>query len=186
VTAPAATGPGRPPARAWLADLARSAAPPLACAVVLVGLLSAWVAGGGAGTVARVRVEVSAAAVPMRGYSAAVVAADKLAPVYLTIRNLAGTADELTGISSPAARRIILVSGARAGGTSDGERLPGPVARQLRIPAHGTLTLSPLGADAVLVDPAPYERDGSVRLTLTFRNAPPVTISAAVTAPGTP
>jgi hypothetical protein len=153
---------------------------------VLVGLLSAWVATGGAGTVTRVRVEVSKAAVPMRGYSATSAAAAKVAPVYLTIRNLAGTADELTGVSSPAARDVVLISGAAPGRTASGQQLPGPVAGHLSIPAHGTLTLSPLGADAVLVNPAPFERDGSVQLTLTFRDAPPVTVSAAVTAPGTP
>ncbi|HTU75133.1 MAG TPA: copper chaperone PCu(A)C [Trebonia sp.] len=182
----AAAGQGRLAARAWLADLARSAAAPLACAVVLVGLLSAWVAAGGAGTVTRVRIEVTGAAVPMRGYSTASAAAIKLAPVYLTFRNLAGTPDELTGIASPAAPEVVLVSGPGPGDSAGGQRLPGPVARQLTIPAHGTLTLSPLGADAILVDPAPFERDASVQLTLTFRDGPPVTVSAAVTAPGTP
>jgi copper(I)-binding protein len=186
VTAPAAAGEQHLAARAWLGDLVRSAAAPLACAVVLVGLLSAWVAAGGAGTVTRVRIEVAEAAVPMRGFSAASAAATRLAPVYLTLRNLAGTPDELTGISSPAARQVALISGPGPGGTAAGQRLPGPAVRRLTIPAHGTLTLSPLGADAILVDPAPFERDASVQLTLTFSDGPPVTVSAAVTAPGTP
>ncbi len=53
----------------WLSDLARSAAGPVICAAALTGLLSAWVAAGGAGTLTRVRLEVTVAAVPMRAFS---------------------------------------------------------------------------------------------------------------------
>ena len=42
---------------------------PVACAAVLTGLLSAWVASGGAGTLTRVRIQVSLAAVPMRAFT---------------------------------------------------------------------------------------------------------------------
>ncbi len=66
--------PGRPGLASWLGDLVRAAAGPVACAVVLIGLLSAWVASGGAGTIASVRIQISRAAVPMRGYPSATVA----------------------------------------------------------------------------------------------------------------
>ena len=56
----------------------------------------------------------------------------------------------------------------------------------LAIPAGGTLTLSPLGDDVVLRDPAPYESLATVPLTLTFQRSGTVTINATVTAPGTP
>lgn len=156
----------------WLRDLVRSAAGPVICAVVLIGLLSAWVSAGG---VSRIRIQVPLAAVPMRGYTAAIADTTKTASTYLTVRNLASTPDELLSVRSPDARRVMLI------------RLPGhkPLAG-LIIPAHGTITLSPLGDNAVLVDPVAYESKGSVPLTLVFRNAGQVTVDATVTAPGTP
>ena len=155
-------------ARPWLRDLARSAAGPVICAAVLIGLLSAWVVTGGAGTISRVRVQVTLAAVPMRGFTAATADSVKTANTYLTIKNLSSTPDELISVRSPDARRIILTR------------------TDLVIPAHGTLVLSPLGYDAVLVDPVAFESRGTVPLTLVFRNAGQVTVAATVTAPGTP
>ena len=72
---PGAPGPGqpdraRPELAAWLRDLARAAAGPVICAAVLTGLLSAWVATGGTGSIVAQRVQVTQAAVPMRGFTA--------------------------------------------------------------------------------------------------------------------
>jgi copper(I)-binding protein len=142
-------------------------------------MLSAWVATGGAGTITRVRIQVSLAAVPMRGFTAAADAAAKTADTYLTIRNLSGTPDELISVRSPVARRIVLRRRTSPAG-------PGTVVPALAIPADARVTLSPFGNDVVLMNPAPFEADGSVPLTLTFRHAGRVTVNAAVTAPGTP
>ncbi len=71
----------------------------------------------------------------------------------------------------------MLTTGAGSGRTA---------AAGLAVPAHGTLTLSPFGADLVLQDPAPYDSQGTVPLILTVRDAGPVTVEATVTAPGTP
>jgi copper(I)-binding protein len=158
-------------------DLIRSAAAPLVCVIVLTGLLSAWVASGGAGTLTRIRLQVTQAAVPMRGFSRET--ATGAATTFLTIRNLTSTPDELLAVSSPIASRVVLTEHAGLAG-------PGTVVSDLAIPAHGTLTLSPFGADVVLQDPSPYESQSAVPLTLTFRHAGTVTIDAAVTAPGTP
>jgi copper(I)-binding protein len=147
----------------WAGGLARAAAAPAACAAVLIGLLSAWVSAGGAGTVARVRIEVTLAAIPMPAGHAARPVSTR---AYLTIRNLSGRPDELTGARSPAARRVTL----------------SPVA----IPAHGTVTLTPFGADLTLIGPGHLLADQHVPLTLFFRHAGRVTIQATVTAPGTP
>jgi copper(I)-binding protein len=152
----------------WLRDLVRSAAGPVICAVVLVALLSAWVASGGAGSISRVRVQVTLAAVPMRAFTATAADSVRTAKTYLTINNLASTPDELISVRSPDARRVVLTR------------------QDLVIPAHGTLVLSPLGYDAVLVDPVAFESRGAVPLTLVFRNAGQITIDATVTAPGTP
>ncbi len=167
-----------PSGRAWLGDLLRAAAGPVLCAVVLIGLLSAWVVTGGAGTLVRVRIHVTLAAVPMRAFTPEAAAAVGTATTFLTIKNLSGTPDELVAARSPIASRVVLT-----------ER-SGPAARTvvggLAIPAHGTLTLSPFGDDLVLEHPAPYETSATVPLTLTFRKAGTVTIDAAVTGPGTP
>jgi copper(I)-binding protein len=151
----------------WAGGLARAAAAPAACAAALIGLLSAWVSAGGAGTVAKVRIEVSLAAIPMTSFTSRA-AGPSSAHAYLTIRNLAGAADELTGGASPAARRVTLTTG--------------PVT----IPAHGVVTLSPFGADVTLAGVRHLLAGQHVPLTLFFRHGGRVTVEATVTAPGTP
>lgn len=149
--------------RGWLAELGRAAAGPVACAVVVTGLLSAWIF---AGTVTPVRLKVTLAAVPMRAFTAHATGA---ARTFLVIRNLGSTPDELIAVRSPIASHIVLT---RGGGFT--------------IPGDGTLSLSPFGADVVLDDPVPFEDRQQVPLTLVFRHAGQVTIEAPVTAPGTP
>ncbi len=173
--APAPTQPGRNVLR----ELARAAFGPVLCAVVLVGLLSAWVATGGAGTLSRVRLQVALAAVPMRAFTPQAAAAAGSATTFLTIRNLSGTPDELVAARSPIARQVVLT-------VHGGPDAPRVAVSGLDIPAHGTLTLSPFGDDVVLQHPAPYETASTVPLTLTFRHAGTVTVEATVTAPGTP
>jgi copper(I)-binding protein len=172
------------PTRADLArnlrrDLARGAIGPVVCAIVLVALLSAWVATGGAGTLSRVRIQVSLAAVPMRAFTPQAASAIGTATTFLTIRNLSDTPDELIAARSPIARHVVLT-------TRTALAAPRTVVSGLTIPAHGTLTLSPFGNDLVLQHPTPFETTGTVPLILTFRNAGTLTIEATVTAPGTP
>ena len=101
------------------------------------------------------------------------------APTYLTIRNLSSQPDELLSVRTPVARRVILTG-------PPGPRGTRPTVAGLAIPAHGSITLSPLSDDAVLVDPARYESDMTVPLTLVFRHAGRVQVDATVTAPGSP
>ena len=150
-------------------DLLRAVAGPLICAVVVTGLLAAWVGTGGGGTLTRVRLQVTQAAVPMRAFTPQAAAEVHAATTFLTIRNLSGTPDELVAARSPLASRVAL----RQHGS-------------LVIPAHGTLTLTPFGDDLVLQQPSPYESRATVPLTLTFRHSGTVTIDAPVTGPGTP
>jgi copper(I)-binding protein len=179
VTAATAPTAPNPAGRTWARDLLRAVAGPVICAVVLTGLLAAWVAAGGAGTLTRVRLQVTLAAVPMRAFTPRAAAAVGAATTFLTIKNLSGTPDELVAARSPIAGRVILTG--RGGPTA-----PRTVVADLVVPAHGTLTLSPFGDDLVLQDPAPFETSTAVPLTLIFRHAGSVTIDAPVTAPGTP
>jgi len=163
----------------WLAELARSLAAPVICAAAATGLLSAWAAAGGAGTLTPVRLEIVMAAVPMRAFTPQAAAAAGAAHTYLTIRNLTGAPDELIAVRSPIARHVVITRRSSLAG-------PPVVAGGLPVPADGTLTLSPITDDVVLENPAPFEDSASVRLTLVFRHAGTVTIEAPVTGPGTP
>ncbi len=163
-------------------DLARGAIGPVICAVILVSLLSAWVGTGGAGTLSRVRLQVTLAAVPMRGFTPEADAAIGTATTFLTIRNISNTPDELIAARSPIARHVVLTT--RTG--PDPNSGPRTAVAGLAIPADGSLTLSPFGSDLVLQHPARYETAGTVPLILTFRHAGTITIEATVTAPGTP
>jgi copper(I)-binding protein len=155
-------------------DVLRAVAGPLICAVVVTGLLAAWAGTGGGGTLTRIRLQVTQAAVPMRAFTPQAAAAVPTATTFLTIKNLSGTPDELVVARTPLARSVLL-------------RQPGPAqGGPLVIPAHGTLTLTPIGDDLVLQQPSPYESRATVPLTLTFRHSGTVTIDAPVTGPGTP
>jgi copper(I)-binding protein len=140
---------------------------PVLCAAAVTGLLSAWVSTGGAGTVSRVRLEVTFAALPVSS-----VPGGPTAP-YLTIRNFSGQDYELTGASSPAARRVTV---RRRGGPGAG----------LVIPAHATVTFSPFGSDIELAGPRLLRAGELVPLTLVFGRAGRVTVEATVTPPGVP
>jgi hypothetical protein len=167
------------PAAAWLNDLIRAAIVPVAGAVVLTGLLAAWVVTGGAGTIHRVRLQVSQAAIPARGYTAASAAAVHSAPMYLTIRNLTGQADELTGVTSPLTPRVELTQRRALTG-------PRTVVHELTVPAHGALTLTPFGDDVILEDPGAYETLSGVPLVLMFKHTGKLAVNATVSAVGTP
>jgi copper(I)-binding protein len=154
--------------------LVRAGAAPLVCGLVLVAVLGSWVAAGGGGTIARVRIQVTLAAVPMPAFAGAS-ARTLTSATYLTIRNLSASADVLLSASSPAAVRVVLV------------RRPGAAASGgLSLPAAGTLTLSPFGPDLVLTGPRQLEAGERVPLILRFRHAGTVTVEAVVTPPGTP
>jgi copper(I)-binding protein len=197
-----ASGPAAPVQESRLADLARSAAAPVICAVALIGLLSAYVALSGA-RVPPVQIQVTLAALPLSTFEGSTGpgstgqdstgggapgggrAGSGLVGAYVTIRNLSGSADELTGASTPAARRVILTRHAGVGaavtraGASEG-------VAGLAIAAHSAVTLSPFGSDVVLVGAARLRAGQHVPLTLTFRRAGRVTVEATVTAPGAP
>lgn len=174
----APTAPSAPAARPELGrELARAVAGPLICVMTLLGLLSAWVVTGGAGTLTQSRLQITLAAVPARGATFQTAAGS--APTFMTIRNLTGAPDELLSVTSPVARHIVLTERASPAATPT-------VVSGLAVPTRAALILSPLGNDIVLLDPAPYEYRTTVPLTLTFRHAGTVTIDAAVTLPGTP
>ena len=178
-SAPSAAPARAEPGRNVLRELVRAAFGPVICAVVLIGLLSAWVATRRG----RHPVPGQAPGHPGRRPDArlhpAAAASVGPATTFLTIRNLSGRPDELVAVRSPIARHVVLT-------VRNGPAGPRVVVSDLAIPAHGALTLSPFGDDVVLQDPASFETSSSVPLILTFRHAGTVTVQATVTAPGTP
>jgi copper(I)-binding protein len=159
--------------------LIRPVAAPLACAVVLTGLLSAWVATGGGGTLRRMPLQFVLAAVssPQPGQSPHGQSA--IAPAYLVIKNLAGP-DELLSARLPASRQVVF---ARRGSHPFGT---GATVTGLVIPGHSTTSLSPFGPDIVLIGPGAMIIGDTVPVTLTFRHAGQITVEFAITPSGTP
>jgi copper(I)-binding protein len=162
-----------------LSVMVRPVAAPVACAALLTGLLSAWVATDGGGTLRRLPFKFELAAVTSPAASAGV----PDAATYLVIKNLAGP-DELLSARAPVSRRVVL---ARRGTGPHGTGPPGTgTLPALAIPARSTTSLSPLGPDIVLIDPAAMQVGATVPVTLTFRHAGRITVDFMVTAPGTP
>jgi copper(I)-binding protein len=157
--------------REGLLGLARAALPPLLSAVVLIGLLSAWVATGGAGTLRRDQVQILLAAIPVK-YQAGPITLDTAA-TYLAIKNL-GRPDTLLSARSPVAAQVELVRDGR----------PRQQLRRLAfVPVAGDATtdLSPFGTDVVLVHPAVLRIGETVPLTLVFRRAGRIRVDLTVT-----
>jgi copper(I)-binding protein len=153
-------------------QLLRAGLAPVICALVLLGLLTGWVANGGAGTVQRVRIKISSASLAMP------VTPGGPAYAYLVVQNL-GAADTLESASVPGARQVRIV---RHDGSAAG---PGRILASLAIPTNGSVSLSPMGADIELIG-AHLIYGQALPLTLTFRNAGRISVEAVVTPPGTP
>jgi copper(I)-binding protein len=161
--------------------LARAAGPvaaPLACAVALTGLLSVWVATGGGGTLRRMPLQFTLTAISSPDNHASPGGPAPTAPAYLTIKNLAGP-DELLSARAPAGRVILARRGNQPFGA--GVQLTGLV-----IPGHAVTTLTPFGADIVVVRPRAMLIGDTLPVTLTFRHAGQITVDFAVTPAGTP
>jgi copper(I)-binding protein len=162
-----------------LSVLVRPVAVPVACAALLTGLLSAWVATGGGGTLRRLPFKFELAAISSPAANAGI----PDAATYLVIKNLAGP-DELLSARAPVSRGVVLVrrgTGFRGTEPRDTGTLPA-----LAIPAGSTTSLSPLGADIVLIDPGALQVGATVPVTLTFRRAGRITVDFTVTPAGTP
>jgi len=160
------------PGRDSRGQLLRAGLAPVICALMLLGLLTGWVASGGAGTISRVRIKISSASLAMP------LTPGGPAYAYLVVQNL-GAADRLESATVPGARQVRIV---RHNGSAAG---PGRILANLAIPANGTVSLSPMGSDIELIG-AHLIYGQVVPLTLTFASAGRVSVEATVTPPGTP
>jgi copper(I)-binding protein len=162
-------------------SLTRAAGPvaaPLACAVALTGLLSAWVATGGGGTLRRMPLQFALTAISSPRYEASSGGPAATAPAYLIIKNLGGP-DELLSARAPSGRVILARRGNQPFGTA--ATLTG-----LAVPGHTETSFSPFGPDLVLVRPSAMLIGDTLPVTLTFRHAGQITVDFTVTPAGTP
>lgn len=153
--------------------LVKAAAPLVLCAAVLIAVLSAWVAVGGGGTIARVRIAVQGAAIPLPATSDATAA-------YLTITNSGDEPDDLLSVHTAVSSDAMLGLNSAQGGDGTMTMLS-----RVAIPAHTTVTLDPYGVDVMLMSPTPLRVGEQVRLTLQFRVVGTLTVTATVTPIGT-
>ena len=165
---------------------------PVVCAALLTGLLSAWVATGGGGTLRKMPLKFELAAISSPPASPGAPGA----ATYLVIKNLAGP-DQLLSAQAKASRRIVFarrgtaltgtpLTGTGPVGTGPVGTGPGGTLPALAIPGQSTTSLSPLGADMVLIGPRALQVGQTVPVTLTFRHAGRITVEFTVTPPGTP
>lgn len=166
-TSTSTTAPG---ARTRAVELARAAAAPLITGALLLALLWAWVAGGGLGTIARVRLQITGAIVPLPATPAATAA-------YLTIRNTGAEADELLSVATDSAQRTMLADNTGASGATSGSMVE---LKGITVPAHGTVVLGPYADDIMLMQPKSLSVGQTVVLVLDFRTLGQVTVDAKV------
>jgi len=101
--------------------------------------------------------------------------------VYLTLTDH-GAADTLTGASTPVAGMAMIHESIVEGGVAKMRMLDG-----VKLAPDAPVTLKPGGMHIMLTDlHAPLRVGGTFPLTLTFANAPPVTVSVRVLQAGAP
>ena len=97
------------------------------------------------------------------------------AAAYLTVAN-AGAADRLLGVSSPAARQVLLHAEVEEHGMQHMRQL-----ESVEVPARGNVELAPGQMHLMLVDiAAPLKPDATIKMTLRFEKAGDITIEVPV------
>jgi copper(I)-binding protein len=143
--------------------------------------MTAVTAGALAGALATAGCATSAAA----GQIAAIAAATAYVPLpvtpgvtpgYLVIRNNGSRADSLIAVRTSAGGRVLFRAPARGG--SGMRSMPA-----IGLPAHTTVRLVPDGPHLLITGVGPLQGGKAITLTLEFRHAGPVRVTALVTNP---
>jgi len=110
-----------------------------------------------------------------------VTSADQPAGGYLVIVNASADADALTGVSSPAFGSVQLHETVTMSGEPGSSMMGMHPVSEIPVPANGSVALEPGGYHLMLMQPTGAIAVGdTVELTLTLRNANPITVSATV------
>ncbi|MET7299591.1 copper chaperone PCu(A)C [Embleya sp. NPDC005575] len=151
--------------------LLKTVAGPLVAAALALALLTAWTAGGQAGSAPKL--SISDGRVHLATNADATSA-------YFTIRNSGAADDELVSVSTPITDDVgfsFHTYTGYAGRMWMTESLP--------IPANGLLGMTASGANIMLGTPPKLTPGQVVPFTLRFRHSPPIHTTAVVIRPGT-
>ncbi|MCP9944196.1 copper chaperone PCu(A)C [Streptomyces somaliensis] len=140
----------------------------VAASALALGGLTVWTAAGAAGTPAEPEVTRARLLQPFPGRTTT-------AAVF-TVANSGGSDDRLTSVTSPAAVGTMLSEDADAGGSAARMRMLPSV----RVPARGTLEMTPYGTDVMVELRGPVRLGQRVPFTLRFARSGPVTVEALV------
>ncbi|WP_158288197.1 copper chaperone PCu(A)C [Streptomyces sp. ICBB 8177] len=155
---------------AAVATSLRSALPAVAACAVTLGGLTAWTTLGGAGSPAAVGVTDARLIMPADpGGQTAVV---------FQLRNTGGADDDLVSVTSPRTGPVRLAHTVVRDGAGSMAMVDAAT-----VPAHGTLTMSPFGLDAMVDAPHGLSLGQLVPFVLHFRDSPPQRIAAVVVRP---
>jgi copper(I)-binding protein len=155
-------------------SVAKTAAAPVIAAGTVLVVLAVWVLLGGFGSVARERIDVLDARMPLPSTPG-------LTAVYLTIQDSGAQGDELTAASAPGVHETMLMGDVKLAGAGEMKRIDA-----ISIPANGSVSLGPYTADIALEGVGGSLRVGqTVELTLTFRTLGTVTVPVRVAPSGT-
>jgi len=158
------------------APVARGLSPVLRLATMLALLVALAACGSGSST--------ATGDITVTGAWVRVTTADQPAGGYFVIANASAEADALTSVSSPAFGSVqmheTVMMTAEPGQSGSGMMGMQPVS-EIAVPADGTVALEPGGYHLMLMQPTgPIAPGDTVELTLTFRNADPIIVSAVV------
>ncbi|NEA38758.1 copper chaperone PCu(A)C [Streptomyces sp. SID11385] len=154
------------------APLAAVGVPVLASGLALAGL-GAWTASGRAGSPARVTVT--------KAYVYQPLGTTPETAAFFTLGNDGGSADLLTGLTSPDTTTSPLLSRHRM--TTSGAAYRQPV-DSVRVPAGDGLTMAPHGIDVTVRPKSAWRPGDEVSFTLRFAHGAPRTVHAVVVRPG--
>jgi hypothetical protein len=147
----------------------RAALVSVAVALVTLGLLTAWVMTGHAGSPARVRVEKAWVMAPTAPQTAA----------YFTFENTGDVPDDLLQVRTPISTAAMLSRQVNRAGT--GRMAMGGA---LAVPAHRTVQMTPFTVNVMIEPREPLAVGRRVPFTLVFRDSGVINVTAVVEPPG--
>ncbi|MEU2264535.1 copper chaperone PCu(A)C [Streptomyces sp. NPDC019645] len=155
--------------RRGLTDVLPAVLAPLAACAVALGGLTTWVGTGSAGTPPRIDVVPGRVLLPY--------GADRDTAAYFEVANSGGSADRLTGATSPSARGEITLT--RHRGTDAGAAYRDTIS-SAAVPAGSALSMSPHGVSLAFRPEGRWRAGDIVPMTLHFEHGGQVRTVAVV------
>ncbi|MFE7275278.1 copper chaperone PCu(A)C [Streptomyces sp. NPDC057623] len=161
------------PTRRRIADGLLAALAPIAACGVALGGLTTWVGTGSAGSPARITVTDGRVFLPYGNV--------RDTAAFFRVTNSGGADDRLLKVTSSAVRGDMSLSRHRMTG---GNAASARTVDSARVPADGSLAMSPFGLDVTLRAEAGWRTGVYVPFTLHFEHGGPIEVQAVVVRPG--